>query len=234
MIKIAPSILSADFSRLGEQVRLVEQAGADYLHIDVMDGHFVPNLTIGPLVVSALRPISRLVFDVHLMIERPEYLVEEFVKAGADLITFHAEASVHSHRLVQTIKEAGVRAGVALNPATPIESIEYLLEDLDLVLLMTVNPGFAGQQFIQSVLPKIRRMRELIDQRILDVELQVDGGINLDTVPAVVSAGARVLVAGSAIFRAADIEASLVQMRREAMESLKGAKTRKGPHRANP
>ncbi|NPV91394.1 MAG: ribulose-phosphate 3-epimerase [Firmicutes bacterium] len=223
MIKIAPSILSADFSRLGEQVGLVEKAGADYLHIDVMDGHFVPNLTIGPLVVSALRPASRLAFDVHLMIERPESLVEEFARAGADLITFHAEASVHSHRLVQTIREAGVRAGVALNPATPIESIEYLLGDLDLVLLMTVNPGFGGQEFIRSVLPKIRRMRELIDRQGLDLELQVDGGVNLDTVSDVVSAGARVLVAGSAIFKAEDVEAAVYQMRRKAMDSLQGA-----------
>lgn len=218
-IKLAPSILSADFSRLGEQIRLVEEAGAEYLHIDVMDGHFVPNLTIGPLVVKPLRPLSGLVFDVHLMVECPESYVTEFVKAGADIITFHAEATVHLHRLVQTIKEAGAKAGVALNPATPLESIEYLLDDLDLILLMTVNPGFAGQCFIPSVLPKIQRLREMLDHRGLSAELQVDGGINQDTVGAVVRAGARVLVAGSAVFGAPEIPAALSQLRREAKKA---------------
>jgi ribulose-phosphate 3-epimerase len=201
-VKIAPSILSADFARLGEQVREAEAAGADYIHVDVMDGHFVPNLTVGPLVVEALRPVTRLPLDVHLMVEQPELLISAFAQAGADILTVHQEACVHLHRVVQEIKELGKRAGVALNPATPVGVLEEILDDVDLVLLMTVNPGFGGQSFIEGMLSKIERLRRMIDERGLRCELEVDGGINGVTAPQVVDVGANVLVAGYAVFEA--------------------------------
>ncbi len=213
MVKIAPSILSADFSRLGEQVRLVEDAGVEYLHIDVMDGHFVPNITIGPLVVKALRPHSKLIFDVHLMIEHADKYAEEFVKAGADLISIHVEACPHLHRSVQNLKSLGVKAAVALNPATPLNTIDYVLDSLDMVLLMTVNPGFGGQSFIPEVLPKITALRQMIKERGLNTEIQVDGGVNPEIARQIVEAGATVLVAGSAVFGAADVPQAVKDLR---------------------
>lgn len=213
MIKLAPSILSADFAHLGDQVKTVEEAGVEWLHIDVMDGHFVPNITIGPLVVQALRPISKLVFDVHLMIENPDRYVEDFVKAGADIIGVHVEACPHLHRSIQNIKSYGVKAAVALNPATPLHSIEYILESLDMVLLMTVNPGFGGQKFIPEVLPKISALRNMIDKMGLNTEIQIDGGVNPKIACEIVQAGATVLVAGSAIFGAEDIPEAVKALR---------------------
>ena len=199
-IKIAPSILSADFSRLGEQVEEAAEGGADYIHVDIMDGHFVPNLTIGPPVVEALRARTKLPLDVHLMITEPERFVPRFAEAGADIITVHVEACTHLHRVVHQIKEAGSRAGVAINPATPASALEEMLPDLDQVLVMTVNPGFGGQTLIEGVVDKIKRMRQMLDQRGLSAELEVDGGINAATANTAVEAGARVLVAGSAVF----------------------------------
>lgn len=200
MIKIATSILSADFSRLGEQVAQVAAQGSDYIHVDVMDGHFVPNMTIGPVVVRWIRPVTDLPFDVHLMIESPENYVQAFASAGADIITVQQEACIHLHRVVEQIKELGKRAGVAINPATPVSTLQEILPFIDLVLVMTVNPGFGGQSFIETMPRKIAEMRQMIDAQGLDIELEVDGGIHPETAPRVVSAGARVLVAGSAIF----------------------------------
>ena len=199
-IKLAPSILSADFSRLGEQVAEATKAGADYIHIDVMDGRFVPNITIGASVVATLRNWTNLPLDVHLMIEAPWEQVNQFAEAGADIITVHIEACSHIHRVVQTIKELGVKAGVSLNPGTPISILNEVLSSLDLVLVMTVNPGFGGQTFIEDTLDKVARLRVELDRRGLAAELEVDGGINTETAPRVVRAGARVLVAGSAVF----------------------------------
>ncbi|AFM42557.1 ribulose-5-phosphate 3-epimerase [Desulfosporosinus acidiphilus SJ4] len=213
MIQLAPSILSADFSRLGDQVRLVEDAGAEVLHIDVMDGHFVPNLTFGPALVKALRPHSKMRFDVHLMIEEPERFIADFAAAGADHITFHLEASRHVHRVIQLIKEQGLTAGIALNPATQLDGLKYILEDLDMVLLMTVNPGFGGQNFITSVLPKIQVLRHHIEQKQSSCEIEVDGGINLETAPLAVQAGANILVAGSAVFDQADPKLAVKKLR---------------------
>ena len=199
-IKIAPSILSADFSRLGQQVAEAAEGGADYIHVDIMDGHFVPNLTIGPPVVAAIRPWTDLPLDVHLMIARPERFVARFSEAGADIITVHVEACTHLHRVVYQIKETGAKAGVAINPATPVSAVEEVLPDLDQILVMTVNPGFGGQGFIESTVAKISRVRSLLDERGLSTGLEVDGGINAETASTVVQAGARVLVAGSAVF----------------------------------
>jgi ribulose-phosphate 3-epimerase len=201
--KIAPSILSADFGRLAEEVRAIEAAGAEWVHVDVMDGRFVPNITIGPLVVRAVRQATRLPIDVHLMIVEPERYVAEFVAAGADLVSVHVEASPHLHRTVQQIHAAGAKAGVVLNPHTPEDAVRYVLGDVDLVLVMSVNPGFGGQSFIASVLPKIAALRAAIDRTGRDVALEVDGGVAPGTAPKVIAAGADVLVAGSAVFGAA-------------------------------
>jgi ribulose-phosphate 3-epimerase len=204
MVKIAPSILSADFSKLGEEIKDVEKAGADLIHVDVMDGHFVPNITIGPLVVDSIRPITKLPLDCHLMIENPDQYIEAFAKAGADYITVHIEACRHLHRTIHLIKSFGVKAGIVLNPATPVEWIEPILSDVDMVLLMTVNPGFGGQKFISSVLPKIKRVREMADEKGLDLEIEIDGGVNEETAPLCIEAGATILVAGSAVFNQSD------------------------------
>ena len=199
-IKIAPSILSADFSRLGEQVAEAERGGADAIHIDIMDGNFVPNITMGPVVVQAIRRHTSLPFDLHLMIDAPERYIAEFAAAGADTITVHAEACVHLHSVVQQIRAAGKRPSVAISPATPVSAIEEIIADLDQVLVMTVNPGFGGQAFIEAMLGKISRVRALIDERGLAADLQVDGGISAATAASVVSAGANALVAGSAVY----------------------------------
>ncbi len=199
-VKLAPSILSANFSCLGEQVAEATKAGADYIHIDVMDGRFVPNITIGAPVVAAIRSWTNLPLDVHLMIKAPEHQITQFTNAGADIITVHIEACPHIHRVVQTIKESGIKAGVALNPGTPIDTLNEILATLDLVLVMTVNPGFGGQIFIEDMLDKIARLRAELDKKGLAAELEVDGGINAEIAPRVVQAGARVLVAGAAVF----------------------------------
>jgi len=214
-VKLAPSILSADFGRLGEQVAEVAKAGADYIHVDVMDGHFVPNITIGAQVVASLRSWTNLPLDVHLMIERPENHISQFAEAGAGIITVHVEVGQHLHRLIETIKGLGIRAGVALNPATPLSSVDEVLPLLDLVLVMTVNPGFGGQAFIGSMMDKIARLREMLDDRQAKAELEVDGGIAASIAPKVAQAGAEVLVAGAAIFNSRqDAGKALHEMRR--------------------
>ena len=200
MKKIAPSILSADFSRLGEEIMAVEAAGADWIHVDVMDGHFVPNITIGPGPVKWLRKITRLPFDVHLMISNPDRYIDSFAEAGSDIITVHVETAWHLHRTIAQIKERGVKAGVSLNPATPLVQVEPILEDVDLLLVMSVNPGFGGQKFIESVLPKIGKAREMVNAVSPDVLIEVDGGITLDNIRLVAEAGAEVIVSGAAIF----------------------------------
>jgi ribulose-phosphate 3-epimerase len=220
MKKIAPSILSADFCRLGDEVRAVEAAGADYIHIDVMDGHFVPNITIGPPVVAALRKVTALPLDVHLMIAAPDRYIADFAAAGADIIVVHAEASTHLHRSIQLIKSLGKRAGVSLNPATPLNCLEYVLADLDLVLLMTVNPGFGGQSFIEECIPKIRSLRAMLDKRGLEAELEVDGGVKIDNIARIAHAGADVFVAGSAVFGSTDYLATIQALKQKAKEPV--------------
>ncbi len=212
-VKIAPSILAADFSRLGEEIRAVEAAGADWIHIDVMDGRFVPNLTIGPLIVEAVRKVTTLPLDVHLMIVEPDHLIPEFIKAGADSVTVHVEACPHLHRTTQMIKQHGARAGVSLNPATPISSVEEILGEIDLLLIMSVNPGFGGQGFIPSALNKIREARKMIDAKNLKMNLEVDGGVKVDNTQVLAKAGVNVFVAGSAIFQSPDYEQTIKAIR---------------------
>lgn len=221
MIKIAPSILAADFSKLAEEVKEVELAGAELIHIDVMDGHFVPNITMGPIVVEALRPITKLPLDVHLMIENPDQYIEAFAKAGADYITVHVEACKHLHRTLQLIRSTGVKSGVVLNPHTPIETILHVLDEIDLVLFMTVNPGFGGQKFIHSVLPKVRQLAGLIAERNLPIEIEIDGGVNEETIIPCVEAGATILVAGSAIYSEVDRAKALQRIKAAGMSALK-------------
>jgi len=220
MKKIAPSILSADFCRLGEEIKAVEAAGADYIHVDVMDGHFVPNITIGPLIVDAVRKITRLPLDVHLMIENPDRYIPDFAAAGADIIVVHAEASIHLHRSIQLIKSLGKKAGVSLNPATPLNYLEYVLADLDLVLLMTVNPGFGGQSFIEESLPKIKALRAMLDKHGLEAELEVDGGVKVDNIARISHAGADVFVAGSAVFGSSDYVSTIKALKAQAKEPI--------------
>jgi ribulose-phosphate 3-epimerase len=214
MVKIAPSILSANFAKLGEEVLDVEKGGADFIHVDVMDGHFVPNITIGPLIVEAIRPVTKLPLDVHLMIEDPDKYIEAFAKAGADYITVHVEACRHLHRTIHFIKSLGVKAGVVLNPATPVETIQHIIADIDMVLLMSVNPGFGGQKFIPEVLPKIKRVKELAAEKGAAIEIEIDGGVNSETAKLCIEAGATVLVAGSAVYNQED--------RKKAIELIRG------------
>ena len=220
MKKIAPSILSADFTRLGDEIRAVEAAGADYIHIDVMDGHFVPNITIGPMIVEAVRKVTSLPLDVHLMIENPDLYIPDFAAAGSDIIVIHAEATNHLHRSIQLIKSFGKKAGVSLNPATPLNVLDHIIDDLDLVLLMTVNPGFGGQSFIESCLPKIHSLRALLDHRGSEAELEIDGGVKPANIARISHAGADVFVAGSAVFGATDYAETIAEMKRLAHEPL--------------
>ncbi len=217
-IKLAPSILSADFGRLAEQVAEAEEAGADYIHVDVMDGHFVPNLTVGPLVVEALRPRTSLPLDVHLMVVEPERVIADFASAGASILTVHAEATPHLHRAVQTIKDRGVKAGISITPSTSPIVIQEMLPELDLVLVMSVNPGFGGQSFIPASLAKIQKLRRMLDAGGFKAELEVDGGVNADTAGSVVQAGARVLVAGSAVFNGKESVAKAIARLRKSFQ----------------
>ncbi|MDT9023878.1 ribulose-phosphate 3-epimerase [Rossellomorea yichunensis] len=213
-MKIAPSILSANFAELGNEIKDVEKGGADYIHVDVMDGHFVPNITLGPMIVKAIRPLTSLPLDVHLMIENPSQYIEAFADAGADYITVHVEADPHLHRTIQMIKSKGVKAGVVLNPGTSAESIKPILQDVDMVLLMTVNPGFGGQSFIPSVVPKIKQIREWANEINPTLEIEVDGGINPETAAICAEAGADVFVAGSAIYNRSDRGAAIEELKR--------------------
>ncbi|HEY5594714.1 MAG TPA: ribulose-phosphate 3-epimerase [Nitrospiria bacterium] len=211
--KIAPSILSADFAHLADEIAKVTEAGADMIHVDVMDGHFVPNFTIGPPIVKAIRKVTRLPLDVHLMMTNPEDFISDFIKAGSNYITVHVETCPHLHRTIQSIKEEGVKAGVTLNPATPLSSIEEILGEVDLLLIMSVNPGFGGQSFIPSALEKLRRARKMIDQRGLNVELEIDGGVKVENIAAMAQAGADIFVSGSAIFHSKDYKDTIQKMR---------------------
>lgn len=213
MVKIAPSILSADFSRLGEEVKAVEEAGADWIHVDVMDGKFVPNITIGPLVVESLRKVTKLPLDVHLMIENADQYIEDFANAGADIISVHAEACPHLHRTIESIKENGAKAGVVLNPATTLFALDEIIEQVDMVLLMSVNPGFGGQKFIGSVLSKIELLRNTLNESGVELDLEVDGGVKPDNAASIKQAGANVLVAGSAIFGKEDYKKAIEELR---------------------
>lgn len=213
---IAPSILSAAGSRLGEEINAVEKAGADWIHVDVMDGHFVPNITMGPAIISSLRKTTRLPFDVHLMIENPDSYIESFAKAGADIITVHVEAAHHLHRTIDFIKKMGKKAGVSLNPATPLALLEEILPDIDLLLIMTVNPGFGGQQFIQNMLPKITKAANLLSALPNKPLLEVDGGVNLQNIKAIAQAGAQVLVAGNAVFNTTDYNKTIAELKAAA------------------
>ncbi|UOR12774.1 ribulose-phosphate 3-epimerase [Halobacillus amylolyticus] len=213
MIKIAPSILAADFANLAAEIKDVEHGGADYIHVDVMDGHFVPNITIGPLIVEAIRPVTSLPLDVHLMIENPDAFIPEFAKAGSDIITVHQETCPHLHRTIQLIKSHGVKAGVVINPATPAETIKPVLQDVDLVLLMTVNPGFGGQSFIKSVVPKISQIAAWREELGAEFEIEIDGGVNKETAKICTEAGADVLVAGSAVFKHEDRAQAITTIR---------------------
>ena len=215
MKKLAPSILSADFSRLGDEIRAVEEAGADYIHVDVMDGHFVPNITIGPVVVEAIKNVTNLPLDVHLMINNPDQYIKDFIKAGSNILSVHSETCPHLQRTINHIRELGIKPAAVLNPSTSLSTLEYILEEVDMVLLMTVNPGFGGQAFIPSMIPKIKKLRGLIDEKHLPVELEVDGGINLDNISKVVNAGADVIVAGSAIFKSKDCKETVRQMKKK-------------------
>ena len=222
MIQIAPSILAANFAKLGEEVKEVEKAGAQLIHIDVMDGHFVPNISFGSIVLDAIRPLTDLPLDVHLMIENPDQYIEQFAKAGADYITVHVEACRHLHRTIQLIRSLGVKPGVVLNPHTPIESIQHILEDIDMVLFMTVNPGFGGQQFIHSVVTKIEALAAIIKERNLDIAIEIDGGINAETIVPCAKAGATIFVAGSAIYSKEDRTAALQEILAAGEAAIKG------------
>lgn len=222
MIQIAPSILAANFAKLGEEVKEVEKAGAQLIHIDVMDGHFVPNISFGSIVLDAIRPLTDLPLDVHLMIENPDQYIEQFAKAGADYITVHVEACRHLHRTIQLIRSYGVKPGVVLNPHTPIESIQHILEDIDMVLFMTVNPGFGGQKFIHSVIPKIEALAAIIKERNLDIAIEIDGGINAETIIPCAQAGATIFVAGSAIYSKEDRTAALQEILAAGEAAIKG------------
>ncbi len=219
-IKIAPSLLSADFAKLGEEIIRIEKAGADIIHIDVMDGHFVPNITLGPPILKALRSCTKLEFDVHLMIENPDSYIDSFIEAGADLISVHVECCPHLNRTIQKIKQGGARAAVALNPATSLSTIEWVMGDIDMVLLMSVNPGFGGQSYIESVTEKISELKGIIDAKGLKVEIEVDGGIGLDNIYKVTEAGANVIVSGSAIFKEADMGEIVRAFRERAYKGL--------------
>lgn len=221
MIKIAPSILAADFAKLGQEVKEVEAAGAELIHIDVMDGHFVPNISFGAIALEAIRPLSKLPMDVHLMIENPDQYIEQFAKSGADYITVHVEACRHLHRTIQLIRSFGVKPGVVLNPHTPIEAIQHILEDVDMVLFMTVNPGFGGQKFIQSVVPKVAALSKIIKERGLSIDIEIDGGINAETIVPCAKAGATIFVAGSAIYGKEDRAKALQEIKQAGLAAIK-------------